>query len=419
MTRKSKTLAVVTAGIAFAGIFVIAAPARAAEEWPQWRGPRGDGISRETVPTTGWPKNGPRQLWSAKVGVGHSSPVIVGGRVYLFHLRGRQDTLTCFDAASGKQLWSGSASNGWNFAGKYPGSRATPTVDGDRIYTYGGAGDLTAWDLDTGKPVWHLNVLQATRSQPLTWGQASSPLVTRDRVYVQAGSGGPVAVAVDRSSGKIVWQSDRGLGGYASIIQAEVEGGLQLLVFGGEALHGLDPQTGKTLWKTAWPTEYDVNAATPVYRAGKVFITSAYGNPPARCAQFQVSKNGVKKLWENRDLTCRFQPPVLDNGYLYGNSEGTIRCLSWDDGKVQWEGRSRDLQIGMGGSVVRLGADQLLAMSDRGKLVLTQATPQAIKPLAAAEVLDGREIWSTPVVYDGKLYAKGPDEFVCLDLGWR
>ena len=415
MSRKTHAI-----GLAVVALVAIAAVAAiAAEEWPQWRGPRGDGINRETLPSTAWPNNGPKQLWSAKVGIGHSSPVVAGGKVYLFHLQGSQDTLTCFDAATGKQVWSGSASRGWNVSGKYPGSRATPTIDGGRIYTYGGAGDLSAWDLQTGKPVWHLNVLKEMRSEPLTWGEASSPLVTRDRVYVQAGDGGPIAVAVDKETGKIAWRSERGMGGYAAIIQAEVEGTRQLIVFGGEALYGMDPQSGKTLWKTPWPTEYDVNAATPVYHDGKVFITSAYNKPPARCAQFQVSKNGVKKLWENRSLTCRFQPPVLEDGYLYGNSEGTIRCLSWADGKVQWEGKDRDLQIGMGGSIVRLGGGQLLAMSDRGRLVLAQATPKSIKSLAAAQVLDGREIWSTPIVYDGKIYAKGPEEFVCLDAGGR
>jgi outer membrane protein assembly factor BamB len=402
--------------LAIVAVFALAGALFAAEEWPQWRGPRGDGISRETVAAKAWPKDGPEPLWSAKVGIGHSSPVVAGGKVYVFHLQGKQDTLTCFDAATGKQAWSNSASTGWAVSGKYPGSRATPTIDGPRVYTYGGAGDLVAWDLESGKPAWHLNVLKATRAEPLTWGQASSPLVTGDRIYVQSGNGGPVAVAVDKATGKIAWQSERGMGGYASIIRADVEGSPQLIVFGGEALYGMDPQSGKTLWKTPWPTEYDVNAATPVYHDGKVFITSAYSKPPARCAQFQVSRNGVKKLWENRSLTCRFQPPVLEDGYLYGNSEGTIRCLNWSDGKVQWEGKDRDLQLGMGGSVVRLGGDQLLALSDRGKLVLAQATPKAIKPLAASQILDGRDIWSTPVVYDGKLYAKGPEEFVCLGM---
>jgi outer membrane protein assembly factor BamB len=390
----------------------------AAEGWPQWRGPRGDGISTETVAAR-WPRNGPRQLWSARVGIGQSSPVVAGGKVYLFHLQGNKDTLTCFDAATGKVIWSNAATPGWNVSGKYPGSRATPTIEGDRIYTYGGAGDLVAWDLASGKPLWHLNVLKETGAQPLTWGQASSPAVFGDRIVVQSGTGGPVAVAVDKSSGRIAWRSDRGLGGYATVIRAEVEGEPQLIVFGGDALYGMDEQTGKTLWKTAWPTEYDVNAATPVYHDGRVFITSAYNRPPARCAEFQVSRSGVKKVWENRDLTCRFQPPILENGYLYGNSEGTIRCLDWQTGKVQWEGKDRDLKIGMGGSLLRLGGDQLLAMSDRGALSLMQATPKGVKLLAHAQILDGRDLWSTPVVHDGRLYARGTEEFACFDVGGR
>ena len=401
------------------GLTVITTSALRAEEWPQWRGPRGDGISRETVGATQWPNEGPKQVWSAKVGIGHSTPVVAGGKVYLFHLEGKRDTLTCYEAATGKVAWSGSASAGWSVQGKYPGSRATPTVEGKRIYTYGGAGDLAAWDVDTGKPVWHVNVLKETRSQPLTWGQASSPLVVGDRIFVQAGAGGPVAVAVDKKTGKVPWKSERGMGGYASIIQADVEGSPQLIVFGGEALYGMDPKNGKTLWKTAWPTQYDVNAATPVYHQGKVFITSAYDRPRARCALFAVSRNVVKKVWENHDLTCRFQPPVLEDGYLYGNSEGTIRCLEWETGKVKWEAGERNMHIGMGGSILRLGGKQLVALSDRGQLSLMEATPEGVKLLAQAQVLDGREVWSSPVVHEGKLYAKGPDELVCLDVTGR
>jgi outer membrane protein assembly factor BamB len=396
-----------------------AAGAPAAEEWPQWRGPRGDGISRETIAATKWPKDGPKQLWSAKVGIGHSTPVVAGGKVYLFHLLGDQDTLTCFDAQSGTEAWSASASKGWTEVRNYPGSRATPTIDGKRIYTYGGAGDLVAWDLDSGKPAWHLNVLKETGAEPLTWGQASSPFVVGDRIFVQSGAGGPVAVAVNKNTGKIDWKSEPGMGGYATIIQADVGGKPQLIVFGGQALYGMDPQTGKTLWQTPWPTEYDVNAATPVYHEGKLFITSAYNKPPARCAQFAVSSGGVKKLWENRDLTCRFQPPVLDRGYLYGNSEGTVRCLNWADGRVQWEAKGGDTKIGMGGSLLRLGDDKIITLSDHGELALMQATPKGVKLLTKSKLFDGGTIWSTPIVYDGKLYAKGMEEFVCLDVSGK
>src|SRR5688500_20371580 len=111
-----------------------------AEDWPRWRGPRTDGISRETDLARSWPQGGPARVWEADVGMGYSSPVAVAGKVYLFSLDNRRETLTCFDAATGDIAWSDAAEQGWT--GDYPGARATPTIDGDAVYTYGGAGDL-------------------------------------------------------------------------------------------------------------------------------------------------------------------------------------------------------------------------------------------------------------------------------------
>jgi outer membrane protein assembly factor BamB len=354
-------------------------------------------------------------VWQVKAGLGHSSPVVADGKVYLFSLVGNQEVLAALDAASGKMLWTKGYNGGWTTS--YKGTRATPTIEGDRIYTYGGAGDLVCWDLATGKPRWDLNVLRATGARPLTWGQASSPLVLGDLVYVQGGDGGAVAVAVNKETGKLAWKSQAsGLGGYAAVVDAEVESRPQLIVFGGRALYGMDPRSGKTLWETPWPTEYDVNAATPIFHDGKVFVSSAYGKPPGRCALFQVSASGVRKVWENREITARFQPAVLDDGYVYGNSEGTLKCLAWSTGKLQWAAKDKDMRLTYGGSLLRAG-DKLLTLSDRGELSLLRATPAEVKLLSQVQLFDGREIWATPVVSGGKLYAKGNEELVCVEVG--
>src|SRR5688572_9211018 len=153
----------------------------AVEDWPKWRGPRGDGISRETIADK-WPEGGPKVLWSADVGLGYSSPIAHQGRIYLFHMHDERETLTCFDALSGQILWSAEdAEKGWTKS--YPGTRATPTIHGDFIFTYGGAGNLVCRSLESsnpqGSPVrWQVPVMSRTNAESLDWGQASSPLVT-------------------------------------------------------------------------------------------------------------------------------------------------------------------------------------------------------------------------------------------------
>lgn len=201
-----RNLASLAAGLVLSLAAVTAQSAdRTAEDWPQWLGPNGTGISRETGLADQWPGSGPKQVWAKRVGVGHSSPVAVNGRVYLFHLVGNQDHLTSFDAETGRVIWDQSYNGGWT--GNYKGTRATPTIEKDdnRIYTLGGAGQLLCRELDSGKLLWALEVLKVTGTRALEWGQASSPLIVGDRIFVQAGEGGPLAVCVDKKSGRVLW----------------------------------------------------------------------------------------------------------------------------------------------------------------------------------------------------------------------
>lgn len=395
-----------------------AAPAPAAgEEWPKWRGPRGDGISRGTRLPDKFPSGGPRQLWSAEVGLGYSSPVAADGVVYLFSLNTGggepRESLTAFDAHSGQILWNQEAGGGWPKS--YAGTRATPAIDNGRIYTYGGAGDLICRDARTGDARWRVNILKETGAKNIDWGTASSPLVAGNRVFVQSGEGGPVAVAVDADSGSIAWQSQaRGLGGYAHPILVDVAGTPQLVVFGGNTVYGMNPDTGATIWSESWPTSYGVNATTPVYSPDDqyLFVTSAYGQG---ALMLKLRPDGATRVWQKSDVQSRFQGAVLDGDGLYVNSEGTITYLSWPGGDVGWRAEDRNLRLGVGGSFVRAD-DKLLLLSERGKMSIARATPQGVTLLDQADVFDGTQIWSTPLLYRGRLYAKGTQEFTCFQI---
>ena len=383
----------------------------ATEDWPRWRGPRGDGITREAIPDQ-WPAGGPKQLWAADVGLGYSSPVAAAGRIYLFSMSDRTDTLTAFDANSGKIVWS--VEGGEGFTKSYVGTRATPAIDGDRIYTYGGQGDLTCRDLANGRERWKLNVLKETGSENIGWGMASTPLVTESVVHVQSGSGGSVAVAVDKISGKVVWKSQAtGKGGYAHPILADVAGSKQLVIFAGTAIIGMDPRTGATLWQYPWQTSYDVNATTPIYHDGRLFLSSEYDHG---CIQLQLSPTAAVKVWENQNVLSKFNAPVLDGGYLYANSAGTLVCVSWADGSLKWKATDSKLRLGIGGSLIRGGGDKLVTMSERGKLSLVRASPAGVQLIGQGEVVEGKEVWSTPLIYGGRVYAKGAQELVCMEL---
>lgn len=410
--------------------------ARAAEDWPKWMGPRGDNISKETISIAAWPAEGPKSLWTKKVGIGYSSPVAAGGKVYVFTLEDfRSEVLRALDAKSGQEMWKqsyarslvGGASQMGN--PDWDGTRATPTIDGDTIYTFGSVGDLVCRNLSDGKLRWQINVLKESGGDAAAWGTTSSPLVDAERVYVQAGigDGAPVAVAVDKKTGKIAWQSEaKGKAGvdgkeasgasYAAIVPAEVNGEKQLIVFSARDLYGMDPATGKTFWSTPWPTQYDVNGSTPVVIGGKLFVTSEYDT--SKAALFQLKADGVTKLWESRALRSRFQPVIVEKGYIYGNSFGTLVCLNWADGKTLWEAKDPALRLGIGGTILRIGDDKMLTMSETGRIALAAVTPKGANVVGKpVEVFEGKNNWAAPLVYDGKIFARGQEEIVAFDVG--
>jgi outer membrane protein assembly factor BamB len=412
------------------GVVCIAPLCASAEDWPKWRGPRGDNISKEEGLLDALPAQGLKEKWKVDIGRSYSSPVVAGGKLFAMAVSaGGDDTLFCLDPDSGKVHWQKSYKGGWSEIRKYAGVRATPMVVGDKVYTYGGKGDLTSWNVADGAKNWQVNVLKETGASTHEWGEASNPLLVGDILYVQSGVGPgvPVLVGVDAKSGKIVKKSeavggpkpggDEGKerfaqgGGYAHPILAEVGGKQLLLTFASDSIHAIDPEPMKTAWSHKHVTKYDVNASTPVYHDGHLFITSAYGTGSA---MLKVTATGAEQVWADKSIQSRFQGAILDGGHLYLNSEGTVMCLSWPDCKTKWK---ENLRLAAGGSLIRYGGDKLLALSERGKLSLLRATPEKAEKLGEWQALDAREAWSTPLLWQKKLYLKGTTELVCYEFG--
>lgn len=397
-------------------LVAVGAAAVYAGDWPKWRGPQGDGIIRGETLAKEWAGKGPRELWRVEVGQGYSSPVMVDGVLYVFSLADKKEGLVAIDPKTGNKLWARSYENAPYKGRGYVGTRATPTVAEGVAYTLGAAGDVVAFDLKKkGEVLWQTNVLAETGAKAPGWGTASSPLVMGDMVYVQVGNGGPVAVGLNKKTGKMTWQAEqKALSGYAHVVAAEHGGKQQLVVFGGKSAFGVDPATGKTLWEQAWPTKYEVNASTPIVHEGKIFLSSGYGQGSM---MLELKEGGVEKLWETKEMQNRFQGSVLDGGYLYGNSEGTLKCMKWGEPKIVWENKGDAL--GVGGSVLRF-EDRLIVSSERGRLFLYEATPEGVKKVGESRVFDDSETWATPLVHEGKLYWRGGKEvheLVALDIG--
>jgi outer membrane protein assembly factor BamB len=384
-----------------------------ASDWPNWRGPHYDGISRETGLLKTWPADGPKVLWQSAVTGGYSSVAVSHGRLFTQTQEKGEEVILCLDAATGNKLWE------FRYACDYDrhasldqrfksGPRATPAVDGGQVYTVGTTGLLHCLEAATGKKVWGQDLLKlADRTCP-EFGYCNSPFILGDLLYVNpGGQKGNSLAALNKKDGRVVWQALDDLIGYATPIHFEFNGSPQLVYFTGEAVVGVTPAEGKLLWRFPWRTDYDLNVATPIYSDGRVFISSNYGSG---AALLRLRAQGDPEVvWTSLVMQNHFSTSVLHEGFLYGFSNERLRCVELARGKAKWD------RTGLGRGSVLLADGLMIALGDRGQLVLAEATPTAYVEKARWQALDG-VCWSVPVLANGRLYLRNESTLLAVDL---
>jgi len=385
-------------------VLLLVGPVLAAD-WPQWRGPNRDGISSETGWTYRWPATGPKRLWQARVGEGYSSVAVADGRLYTMGAFGGKDVVTCLDAESGKKIWT------YEYACKefreYSGTRATPTVDRGRVYTLSREAQAFCLDARTGKVFWATDMRKALGVRSPGRGHASSPLVYGNLVIYNVGGAG---TALDRQTGKVVWSSGPGPGGYAAAIAYTLGKQKGVAIFAAGRIVGLNPRTGKEYWSYPWPTMYGVNAADPVFAGNRVFISSSYN---MGCALLRVVNNKPALLWRNRNMANHTNGSIIIGETLYGNDRNTLKAIDLKTGEPTWQERG----IGRGGLIAADG--KLIVLTSRGELLIVKATPAKYEELARAKVMDGT-CWISPVLANGRIYGRNHEgDLICLDVRAR
>lgn len=379
---------------------MVTAPVSAAGEWPQWRGPNYDGISKETAwdPAAVTAK---KVAWEAQVGAGYSTVAVVGGKVYTAgNFKKDTDAVICLDAASGKQVWRHEYPE--PLAPKFysGGCSGTPTVADGKVYFASKSGKVFCLNADTGKVVWK----KEFGLKVPTWGFASSALIHGKAAIFNAGQAG---VAYDKETGAVLWTSADTESGYATPVPYEQNGKKCLALFAKDSLTAVNADTGKLLWSYPWQTEHNVNASDPIILGSQAFITSGYGRG---CSVIDFSGAEPKKVWENKKMRSQISGPVLIGGYLYGFDDNRLTCLDWKTGEAKWEEKSPKK-----GSLMAAG-DKLIVIGESGRLAIAEATPTAYKEIAAAQVVSGR-CWTMPILADGRIYVRDSDgHLVCLDV---
>ncbi|MFO0944391.1 MAG: PQQ-binding-like beta-propeller repeat protein [Planctomycetota bacterium] len=381
-----------------------------ADPWPEWRGSKRDGISRETGLLQEWPKEGPKVLWSAPIGEGYSCFSVVDGRLYTMAQEGPKETILCFDATTGKEIWKCAYDSEFKCE-EGNGPRGTPTVDEDRIYAVGGNNVFHCVDAKTGEARWKKDLLAEFNAPNMPWGTSTSPLIDGDLVYViPGGPEGNSIAAFDKRTGELKWKNLDDRAGYSSPLRMDMAGRPIILFFNAVALIGSDPATGKELFRYPWETQYRCNIATPIHFQGKVFISSGYDQG---CALVRISTKGdevsCEQVYRNKEMKNHFSTCVLHEGKLYGFDMAFLTCLDFETGKQEWK------QRGFGRGSLTLADGKLIILGENGKLALARPDGTKYDEISSVKAFDGR-CWTMPVVADGRLYLRGPTELVCRSI---
>jgi outer membrane protein assembly factor BamB len=397
-----------------------------AADWPQWRGPARTGFvpAGEAVPAA-LPAE-PKVVWRVAVGDGFASPVVQGGRVFHLDNQDGQEVAHAVDAQTGQELWRttifSSHQDGFGI-----GPRTTPVADGDKVFVQSAKGEFQCLAAATGKVVWRKSFTddfgavyvgeKGTAAGASRHGATGSPLIDGENIIVQVGSAqGASIVAFKKATGEVLWKAENDQTAYAAPIIATVAGVRQFISFTAEALIGLDPATGKLLWRVPAVTRLGRNVTTPnVWKDEVVVASHQLGLVATRLAK-DAGGVAASEAWVNKKMLINFSSPVVVGDHLYGLGPAkNLVCINLASGELAWEktgftptdgGRAEAAFVVMGKNI--------LVLSDGGELVLFAADPAEYREVSRTQACG--KTWCNPAYADGRLYLRDNRELLCLDL---
>jgi outer membrane protein assembly factor BamB len=432
------------------GEAMIIVPPALADDWPQWMGPHRDAVWSETGILDQLPSEGVRVVWRTPVAGGYAGPAVAGGKVYVLdyvktsgndkptgiarsQLQGKERVL-CFEAADGKPLWSHAYECPYHIS--YPaGPRCTPTVGDGKVYTLGAMGNLLCLDAARGTALWSKDFVKDYGVKVPLWGFCGHPLLDGQKLICIIGGDGTTAMAFDKDTGEEIWRSlSSKETGYSAPIIIEAGGVRQLLIWSGDALAALNPETGKPYWSFPLTTYMGMSIMTPRKDGDYLFAGAVYGT--AVGLKLAGDKPDVSLAWrgpKNMKGTGLFptnMTPFAQDGVLYGvDQPGEFRAVKIASGERLWEswlpiaGKAESRPVYTGTAFVVKNGDRFFLFNEKGELLIARLSPQGYKEVSRWKMLEptgeafGRQVvWSHPAFANRSIYARNDKELVCASL---
>lgn len=417
---------IVATRVLIAVLFSIVCAAIPADDWPQWRGPKRDGISQENGLLKEWPKQGPKLLWQIDdLGDGYSTPAVAHGRLYVLANRGLDDEFVkALNAKDGKEIWSARLGKVGNPEQKpsYPAARSTPTVDGELLYALGSDGNLACLQASDGKLRWQKNLREELSGKPGIWAYSESPLIDGDVLVCTPGGSVATMVALDKKTGNVIWKSampEADDAAYASPIVVEAAGVRQYVQLLQKGLVGVDAKTGHLLWRYARPiSRFDANIPTPVAADGYIYVASAgTGGGAVKLEKVDDGQFKPEEIYFAPQLPTAIGGAVKLGDFLYGTTGQALVCIEFATGKVKWQERA------LGAASLCYADGRLYLHGENGDVALVEASPEAYRekgrftpPNQPEEPKSMGKAWAYPVVANGRLYIRDREMLWAFDI---
>ncbi len=434
------------------GVMLLFATGAHAEDWPEWRGKGRQGVWTETGILDRFPDGGLEVTWRVPVRAGFAGPAVADGRVYVLD---RQETpgsrtmdgterLVCLDEETGEVLWTHEWPTTYRMlqSSYATGPRATPTVDGDRVYVVGATGIILCLRTDTGEVLWQRSAIEDYGAYVATWGVASSPLVDGDRlICIVGGEPDAKVVAFDKYTGEEVWRalSTESEMGYGQPVIFEAGGVRQLIIWHPEALTSLDPETGTLYWEQPYDVASALTIATPVRSGPYLLISQFYGG--SMMMRLGRDAPTATMLWKGQSnsempdqtdgLHSLLTTPIIEGDHIYGvGSYGELRALSATTGERLWDSADMTAQARWGTAYMVRNGDRYFVTNDEGDLIIAQFTRQGyieidrtklIEPTSSAgygarKLFDRLVNWAHPAYANRHIVARNDREVVRASL---
>ena len=403
-------------------IVIFSSPLPLLADWAVFRGPDGNGKSPDTGLLTQWAQDGPKLLWSVNfIGTGYSNVAIAGDRIYISGNVKDKSMIFCLDK-NGNKIWEQDNGPAHASSRQYPGTRGTPTIDGDFVYDISPIGEVTCFHAKTGDKIWNRNIMTDYAAPMPMWFLGHSVIVDGDYLISPLGGAKHAAIAMDKKTGKTVWASDpvkdpaEAKTGYTTPYLFEFDGIRIVAVMSDSTVEGLDPKTGQTLFSIPWKNARSVNCTMPIYRDGHLFLTTGYD---FGAKLFKLAKNAdgtitPTEVWYAQPFDNHHGGVLLVGDYIYGTThKGSWGAINFMTGEVGYLSRS----AGKGSTHYADGLIYGLTEDDK-TVVLVKPEPKEFILLSRFELPHDAEgkSWAHPVVLGGKLYLRHAQYLYCYDV---